>query len=166
MVQKTDTSEKVLLPADYQQNGGEPVEAEDTEPDTEDQPTFGEADYVPENLLELPEATIEDWLLDPEPVEEWVRLKTRPMRVLLRALTEEVRQDINRRAPRKVDKRTKKLVPDQDWINMEIVKRSLVRPKVTDNAMLKKSLAGDLAHLAGEIGRISGFDTEGGGALE
>lgn len=119
-----------------------------------------------EDVQSLPTATIEQWLMDPEPVEEWVALKTKKMKVLLRGMTEEQRQEIQRKAPRVLNKRSKVPEPDQNWINIELVRRALIEPHIPNVDMLKKALAGDIAHLAKHIGRISGFDMDPGDALE
>lgn len=148
----TDHSTVVTLPADYQTAGGAVPDPEEW---VEDGPS----------VEELPEATIESWLTEAAPVEEWVAIPRRNVKVLLRGLTEGERQDIEKSAPRKMNKQTKRPEPDQNWINMELVRRSLVKPAIPNNDLLKKALAGELAYLAGEIGRLSGFEI-GGDALE
>ena len=149
---QTDTI--IHLPANYQQQGYGSDESEVVSSATSD----GDERFSYEQLEELPEATIESWLMDPQVPEEWVPLKTRRMKVRIRGLTEEERKGITKAAPRKMNKETKRVEPDQDWINIELVRRCLVKPAVPKQDMLLKSLAGDLAHLASEIGRISGFD--------
>lgn len=150
MPAKTDTSKIVRIPDQVILNGHSGDD---------------EYEYDVEEIESLPTATIEDWLMDPTPTEEWVRLKTKALKVKLRGMTEEERQDIQRKAPKKVNKRTRQMEPDQDWINMELVRRALIEPAIPTNDLLRKSLSGDIAHLAKEIGRISGFDFERGDAL-
>lgn len=151
----------VKLPADYQKYGPDGPPQEEVPPEV----ARLDPDYVPElNIDELPEATIEEWLINATPPEEWVSLRTRRMKVLLRGLTEQERKAIIKAAPRTMNRQTRKAEPDQQWINMELVRRSLIKPQVQNAALLEKAMAGDIAHLAEEIGRISGFEV--GDALE
>lgn len=141
----------VRLPADYQTQGYGSDEPDETVYDSDG---FIGIDDVEE----MPEATIESWLMDARPPEEWIPLKTRRLKVLIRGLTEEERKQISAAAPRKPNKQTRRVEPDQEWINIELVRRCLISPKVPKQDMLLKAMAGDLAHIASEIGRISGFD--------
>lgn len=167
MPMPTDMSGGVRrLPADYQESGM---------PDGEDfvAPEMEDADSkamweirVAQELEELETATLENWLLDDTPIESYVRLRTRPLKVKIKAMTEEERRNIERRAPKKPNKQTKKLEPDPNWTQLELVRAALVEPHISDPELLLKALAGDLAHLAGEIGKLSGFDMGTDDALE
>lgn len=146
------------LPEDYQKVGlpsGEETMSPEMEHATiENMVEFEDA----AEIEELETATIENWLLDDTPVEDWVRLKTRPLKVKIKAMTEEQRSNIEKRAPKVPNKQTRKAEPDRNWINLELVRIGLVEPAINDPMMLQKALAGDVAYLAGEIGRLSGFD--------
>lgn len=151
---KTDMSSLAQLPADYQK-GGHLLAVDD---DYQTEPASVAVD-------DLPVATIEAWLMDPEPVEEWVKLRTKNMKVKLRGLVEAERIRIQKGAPKKMNKQTRQLEPDQNWINAELVRSALVEPYIPNQELLHKALSGDIAHLAREIGRISGFDLDRGDAL-
>lgn len=142
----------VTLPSDYQTSGGAP-EGEEVQ-------SIVAEGWGSDELDDMPVATIEEWLTSPEPVEAWVPLRTRNMKVKLRGLTEEERKSIQRRAPRIPNKQTRKAEPDQDWINTELVRTSLLEPKVPTVDILNKALAGELAYLAKEIGKLSGFEMD------
>ena len=163
MPRPSDTEGGIVpLPADYQKYGPEGRPADEIEPEL--------AALDPDrfdpilDVEDMPEATIEEWLIESKPPEEWVALRTMRRKVLVRGLSEQERKDITKAAPRQVNRSTKKVEPNQDWINMELVKRCLIKPQVTNQDLLLKAMAGDLAHLAEEIGRISGFNV--GDALE
>jgi hypothetical protein len=151
------TGDIVTLPSDYQTSGGAP--------DNEEVESIVAEGWAADELDSMPVATIEDWLLSPAPVEAWVPLRTRNMKVKLRGLTEDERRSIEKRAPRKPNKQTKRAEPDQDWINIELVRTSLLEPQVPSQDMLTKALAGELAYLAKEIGKLSGFDLDASDAL-
>ena len=169
MPQPSDTEGGIIkLPADYQYGPeGRPERAfERARYDVEPELAALDPDrYDPIlDVEDMPEATIEEWLVEAKPPEEWVALRTLRRKVLLRGLSEAERKDITKAAPRKMNRATRKAEPDQDWINMELVKRCLLKPQVPNQDMLLQAMAGDLAHLAEEIGRISGFEV--GDALE
>lgn len=145
----------VTLPEGYQQHGGQvPDGSEASHLSAVDNEDLLDADA----LEEIPEATIANWLEDQQPITEWVVLRRRNLKVLVRGLTEEERADIEKKAPKKPNRQTRKSEPDGDWINLEIVRRSLVKPEIADPALLKKALAGELAWLAQKIGEVSGFE--------
>jgi|SRR5882724_2289062 len=149
----TDVSNTVTLPRGYQKHGGRVT--------SEPEPVFTAEDAAAleaEELENLPEATIDSWLMDETPVTAWVPLRTRKMKVMVRGMTEDERASIERDAPRTMNRQTRRPEPDQNWMNLEIVKRALVSPVIPDNNLLKRALAGELAYLAQEIGRVSGFE--------
>lgn len=130
----------------------EPTTNEEVYEEQEDE--AGAFDAV--DLEKFEEATIENWLADAVP-EEWVLLKTRPLKVLIRGVTEAERQSIQKRAPKIFNKRTRQNDVDSEWVTTELVRMALLKPLVPTHDLLNRALAGDLAHIAEEVGRISGF---------
>lgn len=154
MPQQTTMDRVVTLPEDYQKHGGlVPSDAVTTMTPDDEVAIFDAAE-----LEEIPEATIANWLEDQTPITEWVVLRRRKLKVLVRGLTEDERADIEKKAPKKLNRASKRAEPDGDWINMEIVRRSLVKPEIPNPEMLRKALAGELAYLAQKIGEVSGFE--------
>lgn len=163
----TDLSRTATLPEGYQEHGGHVPEGIAATPTAQDVDDDILRDTVDE-LEDLPVATVEAWLEDETPVTKWVRLRNRKMKVLVRGLTEEERQDVETKAPSKPVRRGNKRVmeKDQQWINLEVVRRSLLEPQITDPMLLKKALAGELAYLATAIGEVSGFEINLDDALD
>jgi hypothetical protein len=116
----------------------------------------------------LPVADIESWLGKEEIPTRWIKLRTIDARVLIKAVTEEERRKLRNDAPMIRERKTKQFIKDEEWIQIELVRRNILEPKIPSRAMLEKAMSGEVAYLATEISRISGFrfDSMGSDALD
>lgn len=162
---RTVTPGTIRLPADYQYGGEPPT---DSPRGTRAIPSsVQEADE--QELAEMPEATIQEWLEDRPEVQEWVPLSNLRKKILVRALDEPTRRGIRREAPvTKVRGRGRQMVSrrDSDWIQLEMLRRCIVVPDFTEmdkteaHKKLSRALSGEVFTLVRKINELSGFNMD------
>lgn len=157
----------IALPENFQQHGGgrgeEVIESSALQEADELDEGFEVEDPAEEQV-----ATIDEWLgTDPSTITKWVSIPRLEKKILIRAMTDQERSDLRKKAPDKFVRSggrgaARKRVKDSEWIQLETIRTHVVQPQIPPpphgHDLLKKSLAGELLMVLQEISELSGFD--------
>jgi hypothetical protein len=140
-----DQEKRIIeLPKDYQKYGMEG----NPEPDE-----YGEV-----NLDEVDIATVEDILGMSENLpRKWIYLSALGKKVEIEAVTDKERQEINKSAKKKFNKRTKKMETDADDVLYRLIRRKVINPRFPSEDLISKLPVGDVAYIVKEINKLSGI---------